>query len=319
MQDTELAPNPLNTPVLFVVFNRPDVTAKVFDAIRQARPKKLYIAADAPRKSLQGEATLCARVRAIATNIDWCCEVHTLFQDNNRGCKLAMSSAISWFFNHEEEGIILEDDCLPHQDFFRYCSDLLERYRADQKVFVITGVNFQNGRTRGDASYYFSKYPHCWGWATWRRAWKYYLGDLGLWPNWKKSLEFVSVVPNRRERRYWTEIFDQCYEGSIDSWAYPWVLSVWIQRGLTATPNVNLISNIGFGRDATHTTDVGNKLAARPTYSLDVITHTKTVTLHRIADSYTFNYMHGSELLDRLRMFLRAPYRIFLVLWRKII
>lgn len=157
---------PLKTAVLFLVFNRPETTKTVFEAIRKAKPKRLYIAADGPRKHREGENEKVSSVRQIVTYVDWPCDVKTLFRDENLGCKSAVSGAITWFFNHEEEGIILEDDCLPHPDFFPFCESLLKRYANDERIWVITGNNFQNGIQRGEASYYFSRYNHVWGWAS---------------------------------------------------------------------------------------------------------------------------------------------------------
>jgi hypothetical protein len=242
---------PLKTAVLFLVFNRPDTTAQVFDAIRKARPPRLYVAADGPRANREGEAEKVAKVREIATAVDWPCEVRTLFRDANLGCKRAVSGALDWFFGEEEAGMVLEDDCLPHPDFFRFCDALLERYAEDERVSVITGDNFQRGLRRGDASYYFSRYNHCWGWASWRRSWRLYDGELSFWSDWKTSADWRERTPDTVERRYWEAIFDRVAHGEIDSWAYPWTASVWYHGGLTATPNVNLVTNIGFGEDAT--------------------------------------------------------------------
>ena len=167
----------MHSPVLFLVFNRPETTRRVFEAIRTAKPSRLYIAADGPRLEREGERANCEEVRKIALEVDWECDVKTLFRDENLGCKRAVSEGISWFFEHEDEGIILEDDCLPDRSFFSFCKDLLERYRHDTRIMVISGVNFQQGRKRTEYSYYFSIYPHCWGWATWRSAWNCFRED----------------------------------------------------------------------------------------------------------------------------------------------
>ena len=291
------------SPVLLLLFNRPDQTAQVFAAIRAARPSRLYVAADGPRPDRPGEAERCARARAIATAGDWPCEVRTLFRDSNLGCKLAVSGALAWFFGEEEAGIVLEDDCLPHPDFFRFCNELLERYAADERVSVITGDNFQRGRWRGDASYYFSKYNHCWGWASWRRAWKLYDGELGFWPDWKASAGWREQIPDAAQRRYWGGVFDRVARGEIDSWAYPWTASLWYRGGLTATPNVNLVANIGFGEDATHT-----KLARRhvlPQKALGTIAHPAYIERDSRADDFVFRH-HFTSRISRFCCFVRA-------------
>ncbi len=275
--------------VLFLIFNRPHTTARVFEAIRQAKPSRLYVAGDGARENREGEAEKVAEARKIVTQVDWPCELRTLFRDKNLGCKKAVSSAISWFFEKEEQGIILEDDCLPHPDFFQFCEVLLDYYANDKRIFVITGTNFQNGQKRGNASYYFSKYPHIWGWATWRRAWKYYDVDISFWPKWLRSEDWLRKVPNRVERRYWQKIFDQTYQNKIDTWDYQWTASVWYTGGLTATPNVNLVSNIGYGTDATRTLSYDDPLANQPTYPMERIQHPEQLAIDEKADEYDFN------------------------------
>jgi hypothetical protein len=244
------------SPILFIVFNRPDTTKKVFEAIRQARPSKLFVAADGHRLDKIGEESIVREVRTIATNVDWECEVFTLFQERNLGCKMAVSRAISWFFDREEEGIILEDDCLPDQTFFRYCEELLELYRHDSRIMAISGDNFQPSRNSNRYSYYFSRYNHVWGWASWRRAWSLLDLDLATWPEVKANglLEHVAGS-DLNFIRFWSEMFDKCHAGKIDTWDFPWMYSCWIQSGLTILPSVNLVSNIGFGANATHTID----------------------------------------------------------------
>jgi len=212
-----------STPILLIIFNRPDTTRQVLDAIGQVRPKKLFVAADGPRLGIEGEKELCEEARKIATSVDWECEVYTLFRNQNLGCGLGPSSAITWFFDNVEEGIILEDDCLPSKSFFKFCETLLEYYRDVSEIMHISGDNFQYGQKRGKNSYYFSHYTHNWGWATWRRAWKYY--DFNLTPK----------------------------EHRAHAWDLQWELSVKRQNGVAVLPNIPLINNIGFGPNATHT------------------------------------------------------------------
>lgn len=286
-----------NTAVLFLIFNRPGATVDVFEAIRRARPSRLYVAADGPRSNRAGEAELVEIVRKIATTVDWPCDVNTLFRKENLGCKQAVSGAITWFFEREQEGIILEDDCLPHPDFFNFCEIMLDYYRDDERVEVITGDNFQNGQQRGTGTYYYSKYNHCWGWASWRRSWRHYQGDLPFWSNWKHSDEWRAHCPDRVERSYWEKIFDQVYAGGIDSWAYPWTACVWKHRGVTVTPNVNLVTNIGFGMDATHTCDPNARQANLPVAELSSIVHPMVILPDNDADRYVFENHFGGRWL----------------------
>jgi hypothetical protein len=304
---------PLQTAVLFLVFNRPDTTRQVFEAIRQAKPPRLYVAADGPRANREGEAERASQVREIATAVDWPCEVKTLFRDENLGCKKAVSSGIDWFFDNEEQGIILEDDCLPHPDFFTFCETLLNRYASDERVWVVTGDNFQDGQQRGDGSYYFSRYNHVWGWASWRRAWTKRDMEIKFWPKWKNSPEWKAWLPDRAERKYWTKTFDQMYRQEIDTWDYPWTASVWFHGGLTATPNVNLVSNIGFGPDATHTTGK-SILSCMKTKEMKVIINPSDSRHFHEADRYIFNEYFSGQSVGLFRKFLIA-FKNFIKKW----
>lgn len=301
----------MKIPVLFIVFNRPDTTRKVFEKIRQVKPARLYVAADGPRINVKDEKEKINMVRDIATNVDWSCEIKTLFRDKNLGCKKGASSAITWFFENEEKGIILEDDCVPHSDFFVFCDNLLNHYFENNKVTVITGSNFQNNKWRGDASYYFSKYNHCWGWASWRRSWKNYDGEIKFWPDWKHSDDWKEFIPDDVERKYWTKIFDLVYAQKIDSWAYPWLASTWYNNGITATPNVNLISNIGFGKDATHTKNKNDKNSNKRTSNLKILKHPKNIQTNEDADTWTFNHHFKGKTF-------RMPYILFFIPMRNL-
>lgn len=305
----------LKTPILFLMFNRPDTSIKVFEKIRQAKPKKLYLAVDGPRKKEDEEKI--KKNHEIINKIDWRCEVKTLFREKNLGCKIGVSSGITWFFKNEEKGIILEDDCLPHLDFFAFCENLLDRYSKDERVSVITGNNFQNGIRRGDASYYFSKYNHCWGWASWRRAWKNYKNLISFWPVWKKSSNWLKYIPDKVERKYWENIFNLVHINKIDSWAYPWMASVWFKNGLTITPKVNLVKNIGFNEYATHTTDKNSKFANIPTMELSYIRHSKKVAIDIEADKFCFDNHYGGKYLRFPNNWLIFPYRVFNYIFRK--
>ena len=297
MSEIFLSPTAFNTAVLFLIFNRPDTTQQVFEVIRQVKPPRLYVAADGPRANREGEAQLAAQARQIATAVDWSCEVKTLFREENLGCKNAVSSGIDWFFENEEQGIVLEDDCLPHLDFFTFCETLLNRYASDERVWVVTGDNFQDGQQRSDGSYYFSRYNHVWGWATWRRAWTKRDMEIKFWPEWKQSPEWSAWLPDKVERKYWSRTFDRMYKNQIDTWDYSWTSSVWFNSGLTATPNVNLVSNIGFGPEATHTKGKST-LSRRKTADMKNIIDPKNLMQAVDADRYVFyEYFGGKRLV----------------------
>jgi len=276
-----------NTPVLFLVFNRPDITRKVFEKIRQAKPPRLYVAADGPRKDKPGEEALCHQVRDIATDVDWDCEVKTLFRDDNLGCKHAVSSAIDWLFQQEEMGIILEDDCLPNQSFFQFCEELLHRYKDDEQVMTISGNNFQPKR-RTENSYYFSKYMHCWGWASWSSAWESFDLEMSEWSDLKKENWLSTLFHRKKAQKYWENIFDKVYNNEIDTWGYIWTYSIWADDGVNILPEENLVSNIGFGENGTHTKSNNSAFVKMNTQPLNFpLTHPKEIMVHNDADAYT--------------------------------
>jgi len=281
-------------PTLLLIFNRPDLTAQVMEQVRQAEPSQLFIGADGPRADRPDDARRCERAREVSTRVDWDCEVHTLFRDENLGLKEAVSSAITWFFEHVEAGIILEDDCVPHTTFFPYCAELLDQYRNDERVMVVSGNNFQPNHRTYRASYYFSVYNHCWGWATWRDAWTAYKGAIPDWSSLRETSWLEGWLGRREEAEYWAEIFNRVHRNEIDSWAYPWTFACWKQHGLAALPAVNLVTNIGFGEQATHTKKADGEAAycsSEPmSFPLD---HPSTVVRSYEADRFTAKHHFG--------------------------
>ncbi|WP_267304725.1 methyltransferase type 11 [Mycobacterium barrassiae] len=242
-------------PIIFIIFNRPDTTRQVFETIRAARPTKLLVIADGPRADREGEADKCAATRSIIDDVDWDCDVQTNFSETNLGCRLRISSGISWAFELVDKAIILEDDCVPSESFFHYCTELLDRYENDERVMMVSGNNHLFGQAETADSYYFSRYPHYWGWATWRRAWNKYDLDMKQWPEIRDRRLFDQYFPRLIDRLYWELVFQRTYEGQYNSWAYQWVYSIWANSGLCAAPARNLVQNIGFQHeDATHTT-----------------------------------------------------------------
>ena len=243
----------MRTPLLFIIFNRPDTTERVFTAIRNARPEKLFIAADGPRMDKQGEADKCKACIDIVSRIDWPCEVKTDYSSINLGCRERVSSALDWFFKAVPEGIILEDDCLPVPAFFTFMETMLSKYREEEKIMHISGNNFLFGTLPVKEDYYFSRIPHIWGWASWRRAWKKY--DVGMrdLPEFENRKDIRDVFPEKFVQKSWIEIFRDVYHKRIDTWDYQWTYAVFKNQGLCINPANNLISNIGFGNDATHT------------------------------------------------------------------
>jgi hypothetical protein len=245
----------MRSPVLFLVFNRPNPTRRVFEAIRFARPPKLYVAADGPRAGRSGEKALCDQVRDIVGLVDWPCEVKTLLREHNLGCKYGVSNGISWFFEHESEGIIIEDDVLPIPTFFSYCDELLERYRNDGRVGMIAGCNLGSNYFQADTSYLFSYYCNIWGWATWRRVWRHYDVTMSQWPVWRDGTGLAKIAGGKTfVLGHWRRVLDSVYEGNINTWDYQWLFTCWRLGALAILPAVSQVSNLGFGGDATHTT-----------------------------------------------------------------
>jgi hypothetical protein len=278
----------MNTPVLFIIFNRPDTAQKVFDGIRHAQPRQLFVAADGPRKHRSDEAEKCARTRDIIQQVDWDCEVKTLFRDENLGCGKAVSLAINWFFEQVEQGIILEDDCVPDPSFFTYCTALLERYRTDLRVWSIGGACFY-AHPEMRASYRFSALPPIWGWATWRDRWDKYEFDIRKISGWKLNAALKKYFHNRQMRYYWLWRYGHLkITGKPDTWDYQFTFSLWLNGGLGITPNTNLISNIGFGDDATHCNAKTHK-AHFPTSDIGTLVHPSEIKQNTDADDF-FHY-----------------------------
>ncbi len=303
MQKAYIPKKPLNSAVLFLVFNRLDTTKQVFASIRQAKPPRLYIASDGPRKNVSDEIKNVEQVRSyILENIDWQCEVKTLFRDKNLGCKYAVSSSIGWFFENEEQGIILEDDCLPSNSFFWFCDDLLEKYKDNLKIGQICGCNFQRGISRGDADYYFSVYGLIWGWASWRNRWENYdveLTNLG-------NSDFLNhTFDNQKTIRYWKEIFKSMKKKLIDTWDYQWTLQLFKQNQLNIIPNVNLVKNIGFGENATHTV-YENEFSNIDNFEIDLSKHPQDISPDKEADNFLSKIMFNKKpihirLINKIR------------------
>lgn len=290
----------LTSPIAFIIFNRPDTTEKVFNEIAKAKPPKLLVIADGPRLHRVGELEQCVETRKIIDRVDWNCEVLTNFSDRNLGCKNRVASGLDWVFEQVPEAIILEDDCLPHEDFFRFCDELLKRYREDERVSMIGGDNFQFGRLRGNASYYFSRFNHIWGWASWRRAWSHYDSSAKTWPEFRDGNWLATIFKDPAVREFWARTFQTVYDGKIDAWAYQWVLASWTQGMVSVVPTVNLISNIGFGAGATHTHS-DSPYASLPTHSLSFpLTHPGVVLPHEEADNFTARGMFRHSLKARI-------------------
>jgi hypothetical protein len=242
------------TPIVLIIFNRPEHTEAVFRRIAQVRPAELLIVADGPRPDRLGESALCQRARQIVTQADWPCKILTNFAEANMGCGKRVISGLNWAFEHVEEAIILEDDILPDLSFFRFCDEMLERFRNDSRISMITGFNIVQDHLQTPWSYFYSQLSHLWGWATWRRSWVRYDEHLSEWPAIKAAGIMREIFERPKECRYWVEVFDVMHKGaSVDTWDYQWVYTNLINHSLAVTSGTNLVENIGFGPGATHT------------------------------------------------------------------
>ena len=293
----------LTTPVVLIIFNRPSLTNRVFSAIAKVRPQQLFVIADGPRSS--GESETCRAARSVIELIDWDCHLEIDFADRNLGCRKRIVSGLNWVFSNVDQAIVLEDDCVPHQSFFSYCESLLDLYKNNEQVMEIGGGNYQFGRKRTEYSYYFSKYSHTCGWATWRRAWQYFDESITGWPELKTSRSWDVMCEDPCERQYWESIYDSIFHGRFQtSWDYQWQLSRWCRNGLTIVPNVNLISNIGYGPEATHVRWRGDSLACMPIHAIGELRHPPSVSRHEGADKYMFQRVFHRNMF--IRIFRRA-------------
>jgi hypothetical protein len=278
----------LATPVAFIIFNRPETTARVFAEIAKARPAKLLLIADGPRADHPEDAAKCAATRAVVQRVDWPCEVLTNFSEANLGCKARPVSGLNWVFENVSEAIILEDDCLPHPTFFPFCEELLERYRNNERIMAVSGNNFQRGKLRSENSYYFSRYTNSWGWASWRRAWSHFDIEMKRWPELRGTSWLREVLGDSAAAKYWHGLFDKLIAGEMAGvWDYQWNFSCWAKDGLSITPEVNLVSNIGFGSDSTHTDDASSSIANMPTFPMKFpLRHPEHVVRNYAADQF---------------------------------
>jgi hypothetical protein len=280
----------MRTAVTLIIFNRPDVTARVFDEIARARPRQLLVIADGPRPERAGEAEKCAATRAVIDRVDWDCEVLRNYSEVNLGCGPRVSSGLSWVFEQVDKAIILEDDCLPDPTFFRFCDDLLEKYQDDERVMHISGDNWHFGQNHAPFSYFFSWYCYSCGWATWRRAFQYYDPQLKLWPALRGTTWLLDILGDPRAVAFWEKYFERAHTKGIYSsdvaWDWSWLFACWANRGLSILPAANLISNIGFGGDATHTKRTDDARANVPTVAMRFpLIHPACIVRDRDADN----------------------------------
>lgn len=274
-------------PVLLVVYNRADTAEKVLDAIAEVKPERFFIASNAPNPDKPGDAEKVAAVRSmVKEKITWPCKTEWLLRTDHLSAGRSLSSSMIWFFKAVEEGIVFEDDTLPAKSFFTYCKELLAYYRNDESVKMIGGNNFQNGKMRGDGSYYFSNFIHSWGYASWWRAWK----DFDLEMENINDRVFSQLLDKRftkkDEKKYWWNVYYNLRAGNYNTWDFQFLFTMWLQNGKCIVPNQNLVSNIGFGNNATHTVNADDPLSNLPLGEMKMIYHPSVKDIDTEADRY---------------------------------
>jgi hypothetical protein len=301
MKNTETQ-QAFDTPVLLVIFNRPDTARQVFEVIRKVKPTRFYIAADGPRPGRPDDVALCEETRAIANKVDWECDLFTLFRKENVGCGRGPSEAVTWMFEQEEAGIILEDDCLPDLSFFPYCREMLAHYRDDDRVMSVTGFRFDFLKKETlPESYFFSKYFVPWGWATWKRSWKYFDYNIASYSKFKAENRIAQVFSPKRIRDFWTRTLTETVNTEVPTWwDYQWIYTHWTQGGLCAMPKVNLVTNIGYGEGATHTLEEGSRFADLPFQQIQQIAHPEFVMADPETDRLINDIFYRPPLKHRI-------------------
>jgi hypothetical protein len=289
-----------DVPILLITWRRADTTAKLINKLRDLEPSILYVASDGARSGNDKEKFEVEKTRQLIDSlIDWSCSVHKRYSPINQGCKAGVSNAINWFFEHNDEGIILEDDILPDTSFFPYCKELLEKYRNDHRIGSITGCNFQPKVSPRKDSYYFSRYVHVWGWATWRRAWQHNDIEMTDWPKLRDSGWLYKVNKSRRFSKFWERKFNAVYTGEKDTWDYAWVYNCWRKGFLSCTPITVLVENVGFGNNATHTMSACSPLGEINALPFPLI-HPEMVEVNSVADWWVQN-IHYAKPKGKIR------------------
>ena len=306
--------------VLLLVYNRPKETSRILKLLDNYKFKKIYISSDGPKKNNDLNENFYEN-KKILKSLDK--KKYSInFLQKNHGCKIGVSKGIHWFFKNENKGIILEDDCIPNKSFFKFCESMLSKYK-NSNVMVVSGNNFLKNKIKINHSYYFSKYNHCWGWATWKRSWLKYDGNMKKWEVFKSSKKWKKLITNKTERKYWEKIFNLCKFNKIDSWAYPWLLTIWINNGCTIIPKYNLVKNIG---------EIGtnNSFYKKNDYKTKQLNfnlkHPNKIEINLKADSYVMenffkpnNTLFPGRILYFINLFLNNPVKFIRISYKKIL
>lgn len=301
----------ITTSVLLIAFNRPESAQMVFDQIKKVRPPHFYLAVDGPRPSKSGEEEKCLECQSIANQVDWECEVHTLFRKENVGCGFGPAGAISWAFETTEELIVLEDDCLPSVSFFYFCDELIKKYKNDKRIWIISGLSIHSGADiLGKYDYTFSRFAHTWGWATWKDRWNefdMYMRDV---PQFLAEGGSYNVYQQRRmsvntDKRL-RQVYDSIDEEVKHSWDTQWGYTRLKSGGVSIVPKLNMITNIG-AVNGTHNSS-GSTSSNLPSYELkNPLNHPQFVICNTAYDNYHYNAYINLSLIRRCKYYLNNP------------
>ena len=298
-----------NVPVVIIVFNRPDTTRKLLSTLKIIEPAKLFVIADAAREGVADESEKVKATRNLIEDIDWPCEISKNYADKNMGCMNRVSTGLDWVFGQVDRAIILEDDCVPVEDYFLFCEELLEMYSDDERIMSISGTRLSPEIDCQGTSYTFSRYGICWGWATWSRAWQLYDSELRAYKPIMKSGYLSFYLGGLRPSLYWQYILGRVYKGKINSWAYRWMFSHWVNDGKSIVPSKNLVTNIGVGNDATHTKD-NNKFLGRKAYNLDKpLVHPENFIQDYKMDAWIENNFYSKSIVVRIKWLLNKLFK----------
>ncbi len=309
----------MKLPVLLLLYNRSEEAKKILKYLFKLKIRNIYISIDGPKNNEHDKKSFNEILNFL--NLPKYKKIKLNFLKKNYGCKRAVEKGISWFFSKEKKGIILEDDCVPNKSFFIFCEKMLNKYEGTE-IKVISGNNFLKKNIKIQDHYYFSKFNHCWGWATWRKEWKLYDGKLKNWKKFKNSKIWKNFFKNNTDKKYWEKIFDLSYKNYFDSWAYPWLFSIWYNKGCTIIPKYNLVKNIGF--KGTH-----NSFYSKNDFSTYELTqkyrYPKKISINENADDFIMknffvpkNFLWPSRFLYLFKRFLLNPLLFIMTLTKKI-
>ena len=289
-------------PIVYVCFNRPALTKKTFECIRNIKPSKLFLILDGPRANNKKDIVNRLKVKKIIQNINWNCKVYKNFSKKNLGLKKRFFTGLDWVFTNTNKAIILEDDCLPHKDFFYFCESMLKKYKNSKKIKLITGNNFQNpNKLETDEDYYFSKYSHIWGWASWRRTWLEVKRDDNFWKNKIFKKNFEMMKSSNTEKKYRKNMYKSVLDKKLNSWAIYNLFSIWNNNGLTVTPKINLIKNLGLS-SGTNTKNLDIKLDISNSNLNRPLKHPKKIVVNFKKDLYVFNTIYNKTFFNKLKI-----------------